>query len=70
MIGLKMKSFNLNTITILKQTTTNPKPDGIHKYLVKGKLIGGKRWKRDYAYLSLEDIRHIKMNNILQNDVN
>ena len=65
-----MRVFNLNTITIIKQITTTPRPDGIHKYLIKGKLIGGKRWKRDYAYLSLEDIRHIKMNNILKNNVN
>jgi hypothetical protein len=59
-----MKVFNLNTVTILKQITTTQLPGGIHKYLVKGKLIGGKRWKRDYALLSLEDIRHIKMNKI------
>lgn len=64
MTGLKMKSFNLNTITILKQITTIPLPGGIHKYLVKGKLIGGKRWKRDYAFLSVEDIRHLKIKNI------
>lgn len=59
-----MKVFNLNTVTILKRVNTIPLPGGVNKYFVKGKLIGGKRWKRDYTLLSTDDIRHIKMKNL------
>jgi len=52
------KQFNLNTVTILQTENTVQYPI---KALVKGKLIGGKRWKRTWIYLNKDEHRHIKL---------
>jgi hypothetical protein len=52
------KQFNLNTVTILQTENTGQYPI---KALVKGKLIGGKRWKRTWIYLNKDEHRHIKL---------
>lgn len=51
-----MKHFDINTVTILRQASTDS-----NTYLVKAKVIGGKRYKRGYMKLNKDDIRHIKM---------
>ena len=53
-----MRRFNLNTITILQTPNSNKYPI---KVFVKGKLIGGKRFKRDWIWLNQDEHRHIKL---------
>jgi hypothetical protein len=52
------KHFNLNTIEIISIQSSKGYPI---KVLVRGKLIGGKRFKRDWIWLNQDEHRHIKL---------
>ena len=58
------KSFDLKTVTLLLVIMANK--EFPVKALVKGKYIGGKRWKRRYISLTKEEYREVKLNNILK----
>lgn len=49
--------FDLKTVTILS-TYGESFP---MKVLVKGKYIGGKRWKRGFIYLDKDEFRDIQL---------
>ena len=55
--------FNLRTITIIRKHN-NSFP---MKVDIKGKLIGGKRWKRATIYLNKDEFREVQLNQILLN---
>jgi|688.fasta_scaffold330175_5 hypothetical protein len=55
-------SINLNQCQILKILK---KEDNWVLARVKAKLIGGKRWKLKTVLLYNDELRHIKLNNII-----
>lgn len=57
-----MNQFNLNTVTILNEIN---KSGGITKCNVIGKYIGGKRWKRGTVYLSQQQLREVRLRELL-----
>jgi hypothetical protein len=59
-----MNQFNINTISILDEVN---KSGGITKCKVIGKYIGGKRWKRGTVYLTQQQLRDIRLRELLQN---
>jgi HD-GYP domain-containing protein (c-di-GMP phosphodiesterase class II) len=66
------KKFNLNTIKILNEypptrRTINHNSEVIILCDVIGKYIGGRRWKRGSIFLSKEEIRDIRLSELLQN---
>jgi hypothetical protein len=55
-------SINLNQCQILRILK---KEDNLVLARVKAKLIGGKRWKLKTVLLYNDELRHIKLNNII-----
>lgn len=56
-----MKTFDIKTVTILSVCDKNFPI----KVLVKGKYVGGKRWKRGFIYLNKDEFREIQLNKLL-----
>lgn len=54
----KDRPFDLNTIQILSNPSIQKFPIQV---LVRGKLIGGKRFKREWIWLSNDEYRDIKL---------
>jgi len=55
-------SINLNQCQIIKILK---KEDNLVLVRVKAKLIGGKKWKFKTVVLYNDELRHIKLNNII-----
>lgn len=61
-----MNQFNLNTIKILNEVASTPS-GRVTECKVIGKYIGGKRWKRGTIYLTHQELRDIRLRELLQN---
>lgn len=57
-----MNQFNLNTVTILNEIN---KSGGTTKCNVMGKYISGKRWKRGTIYLTQQELREVRLRELL-----
>lgn len=59
-----IKIFNINTITIIRQSPDRNNPD-LYTLTIRGKYKGGKRWKRGNILVTKSELRDILLNRII-----